>query len=370
MIAIQAKEFCHLFLGFKIYHNSIPLEFVKIDVYRGVVIWRISLPNQHKNGIKISIEDGAGESLDVDIGPYPFAGNSLARIMQQVMQKDYPAVWIRDHILYMHRLHGIDRYIVYDNGSSGYSGLIESLRDISENEGIEIVAINWPFPYHRGSTTRCSSAQKGAFNHGFYMFKKFTEYAMNLDIDEYLFNHSLLSLYSCIKVRAFLNPIMLISEVIIRNYPDDRKIGTIRANSFSYPEKITSRQTKYIYKADTKCVKQLGIHRAFGVQVMGFFVKTPVGSLLFWGCAQIGRILIRMTVPSFREDSLGYYHFRGINTGWKKFLMQNSKKTPEVKRKYIDTLAGSKDLMRLENFDSEWEPFDYIKRAFKKIGLD
>ena len=389
LIALQAGEFSYLFLGLRICHNSNPLGVIKKEICNlgsqegaPVVLWKMSLPYPCKDGIKVSIEDGQGLSLDLNIDPYLFASHPVAHITQQTMQQDYPIVWIRDHILYMHRLHGIDRYVVYDNGSSDYSRLIESLRDISEAEELEVLVINWPFPYSRAWRLRQEKlehdtcVQRAAFNHGFLMFESITEYAMNIDIDEYLYNHSFLSLYTCIKLGAFLSPLMLISEVIIPNYSDKEKVGIRRANSYDYRKKGSTYDTKYAYKADTKLVAQLDIHSAYNMRGINFRVWKSErkgwdrqSRRWIYYLNKIGKILPRMAVPFFRENALGYYHFKGLNTGWKAFLMHNVAK-PVEEESMMEMSAKSRSFVRSANFDDEWRSFDYIKKAFKKIGLD
>ena len=390
LIALQAGEFSYLFLGLRICYNSNPLGVIKKEICHldnderaPVVLWKMSLPQPCTDGIKVSIEDGQGLSLEVNIDPYLFASHPVAHITQQTMQQDYPIVWIRDHILYMHRLHGIDRYVVYDNGSSDYSGLIESLRDISESEGLEILVINWPFPYSRAWRLRQEKlgydtcVQRAAFNHGLLMFESITEYAMNLDIDEYLYNHSFLSLYACIKLGTFLGPVAFASEVIIPNYPDEKKVSIRRANSYYYRQKGCAFETKYAYKADTKLVAQLDIHSAYNMRGINFRVweaewkaSNKQNRWLVYYLNKIGKVLLRMTVPFFRENALGYYHFKGINTGWSRFLKHNVAKPPEEEESMIEMSAKSRDFVRSANFDAEWRPFDEIKTAFKKIGLD
>ena len=382
LIALQAREFSHLFLEFRVYYNSNSLEFTKKNIagldndQKEVVLWRISLSYPHRDGIKISIEGSTGESLEVDIKPYPFARHPVARIMQQTMQKDYPIVWIRDHILYMHRLHGIDRYVCYDNGSQDYRGLIENLREISGTEEIEILLINWPFPYTRlwrleeKKTRHDTCVQKAAFNHGFFMLESVTEYAMNLDLDEYLFNHSFLSLYTCIKMRYFLTPFIYIPSSIIPNYPNAEGADIMRASAWPYQRKGYDLASKYIYKADSQLIGHLDIHDAHEVREMGFLVTNSVNKKLFFYFHKIGGILLRMTVPFFQKNALVFYHFKGINTGWKRFSNLNLKKPPEERESMVDISTKSWDVRRSSSFDPDWMPFDYIKKAFKKIGLD
>ena len=381
LIALQAREFSHLFQGFRVYHNFNPLEVTKkniggegCDMYTEIVLWRMPLSYPHKDGIKISIEDDAGKSLAIDIEPYPFSGYSVARIMQQTMQKDYPFVWIRDHVLYMHRLHGIDRYVFYDNGSQNYEDLIEGLQGISRTEGVEIMVINWPFPYTRlwrlekEQRHYDSCVQQAAFNHGFFMFESLTIYAMNLDIDEYLFNHSFFNLYTCLKLRSCLTPFMQLPGVIIPDCSDENEISIMRANFFPYQEKGYDPLAKYIYKSNTKLIGHLDIHTAYEVRVMGFIREKGEPRKLLRFLNKIGKILFRMTVPFFRREALGYYHFRGINTGWKRLLKADLKKYPEEKESLMS--PRSQNITMPESLDPEWMPFDDIKKAFKKIGLD
>ena len=382
LIALQAREFSYLFQKFRMHHNSKPLEFTKKNIVgwhdeeKEITLWRVYLPHAYKNGIKISLADGTGESLEVDIEPYLFAGHPVARIMQQTMQKDYPPVWIRDHVLFMRRQHGIDRYVFYDNGSQDYRGLMENLREISGTEGIEIVVINWPFPYTRlwrldqEDIEYDSCVQQAAFNHGFFMFVAITVYGMNIDIDEYLFNHSFFSLYSYIKLKFLLTSFMYIPGVIIPNYFNDKENSIMRANSFVYQKKGYDKDVKYIYKADSELVGSLDIHSAYGVSDRYPRLERSRRRIFPKFFKNLIIALLRMAIPRFRENALEYYHFRGINTGWKTFLSENLKKPPKERESMIDISTRSWDFRELSSFDPKWMPFDDIKKAFKKIGLD
>ena len=97
------------------------------------------------------------------------------------LQKDNRIEWISDWILWHKRLHGVDRVVLYDNGSSNSKELIEFLPSLEPE--VKIIFVLWTFPF---GIQPYRSAQHGSLNHCRLKFPVSGGFCLNLDIDEYL----------------------------------------------------------------------------------------------------------------------------------------------------------------------------------------
>ena len=110
------------------------------------------------------------------------------------MQKNNCIEWISDWILWHRRLLGIERTVLYDNGSGNIEKLIEFLPSLEPE--VKIILVHWDFPH--GIHPR-KSAQHGSLNHCRLRFPVAGGYCVNLDIDEYLVSMTQESLINFLK---------------------------------------------------------------------------------------------------------------------------------------------------------------------------
>lgn len=104
------------------------------------------------------------------------------------LQKNNPVTWLKDWSKWHNRLHGVERVVIYDNGSDYFSSLIAELGCLTA--AMELLVIKWPFPYGSKHNHTRQYCQIGALNHFRLCFGASTEWCINLDIDEYLYNNN------------------------------------------------------------------------------------------------------------------------------------------------------------------------------------
>ena len=105
------------------------------------------------------------------------------------LQKNNPLEWIRDWVLYHHRIHGVERVLFYDNNSQNRQELKEFLSQLESegSENFEICFIPWDSIY---APLKLSFCQVSQINHAYYWLWDKASYHLNHDIDEYLVNHT------------------------------------------------------------------------------------------------------------------------------------------------------------------------------------
>lgn len=121
----------------------------------------------------------------VELQPYLWR-DDRPKLTLNTLQKDEPLEWIRDWVLYYHRIHGVERILLYDNNSESRSALMEFLPQL-ESETLEICLIPWDINY---SPFLLSYCQYGQLSHAYYWLWDKTSWDINCDIDEYLINRT------------------------------------------------------------------------------------------------------------------------------------------------------------------------------------
>jgi len=125
-----------------------------------------------------------GVEVKVQIPSYQFDIRSPQELVMVTMQKDNPPHWIADWCIWHHRLHGVSKIIIYDNGSSNIDLLTTTISRLEAN--LEVIIISWPFPYGPGQASSNQFCQEGALNHCRVFFSHRELWLISLDIDEYL----------------------------------------------------------------------------------------------------------------------------------------------------------------------------------------
>ena len=119
----------------------------------------------------------------------PHAALTLA-----TMNKDNEPQWLDDWCTWHHRVHGVGRFVFYDNGSADRDGVYTELA--RRVKGPEFIVVDWDYVYGPPLQHGLKFAQTVALNHCRLFFGPYTDWCINLDVDEYLFNAGSQSLAS------------------------------------------------------------------------------------------------------------------------------------------------------------------------------
>ena len=168
---------CHLILPDGTPSTPLPHRVVRRE---RCALHRFRLPPARRGDACVSarIELASGHTVRVEPRRV-----ELARVFLQfaTLQKDNPFVWIADWLGYARRL-GVDRVLLYDNGSADIADLPERLRALEEVP--DIVLVHWPFAYGPTRSYRNRFAQASQINHAHECFGA-SDWCGHFDIDEY-----------------------------------------------------------------------------------------------------------------------------------------------------------------------------------------
>ena len=234
---------------------------------------RVRLPDR-PNDLRVSFQA-------LDLFDQPLAFNTTLPPVKTVittLQKDNPVIWITDWVRYYQSI-GVDRVMIYDNGSSNIDAVRSALSAVSG----DIVLIHWPFPYGDPKHSNSFMAQVGALRHATELNHD-SGWLLNFDIDEYLVpKHGLTKL---LNKRLLIGRLQIPSFRAITSIPEETEI---RAGNQIWREKTVGPAAKYIMrlKGDPKP----RVHTA----VLGFPYRAKTLAI---------------------TDAY-YLHYRGLTTHWK-----------------------------------------------------
>ena len=106
-------------------------------------------------------------------------------LLLSTLQKDNDLQWLEDWCAWHRRAHGVERIVIYDNGSANAEEVRSRLAGTSRHAGHGAIVVDWRFPY--GPPTRAFT-HTVALNHCRLTFGAGARWCINLDIDEYLYN--------------------------------------------------------------------------------------------------------------------------------------------------------------------------------------
>ena len=265
----------------------------------------------------------------------PTVARGRVELTLSTLQKDNDAQWIRDWCLWHHRAHGVSRVVLYDNDSGNLGEVCENLSGLA---GPEIVVVRWNFPHGpyslpaRRIRPLVRFAQVGSLNHCRIVFGRYTDWCLNLDVDEYLYNGGAAPLSLHLQSRKYRNR----SVVSLGSYRVPMTSSIEPRRCFDSPLRIRRLHrgptVKYMYRPERTTVN--GIHRAATARwSVPLSAKDCAAELLACaGLFRIGRVLWEMAGRAVRrlddaglgsrfrlkEDALFYFHFEALNTGWKR----------------------------------------------------
>lgn len=217
---------------------------------------------------------------------------SLAPVFLQfvTMQKNNPLPWIMDWLQYSADL-GVERVVIYDNGSDGFDDLAAALE--SAPASLDIVLVDWPFAYGPVRSFYNQFSQPSQNNHTHQCFAAAT-WVGHFDIDEFLVNRDGLALrdrlaglnsrIGCLRIDSHWVPYLEGTGSAEGTLP------TVR--DFPIREK-EARGHAYKYVVRQSVLREAKIHN---------------------GLLKFGHFRIK---PS--PAKIVFLHYKGLTTGWKTY---------------------------------------------------
>ena len=256
--------------------------------------------------------------------PRPHVALTLA-----TLQKDNEPSWLHDWVAWHHRVHGVDRFVFYDNGSADRDDVYAELA--SRARGPALIVVHWDYPHGPPKPFALKYAQTVALNHCRLLYGPHSDWCINLDVDEYLFNAGSAPLAS------YLGQLRK-PQVYLPSYVVPMTADSSPRRCFDSPFRSASLEfrqgRKYLYAASATAFAD--VHdvvprkrwlsrsvRSVAKRVLRVFGVDP-GRLL----AAVRRTAARVTrrlpgrhrpgdAEGSDEPTLFFFHFRALNTGWK-----------------------------------------------------
>lgn len=301
-------------------------------------------------------------SVDASCSLVPTIGRKRVGLTLTTLQKDNDVQWIRDWCIWHHRAHGVERIIIYDNASANIDDVYTNLSSLASPE---LIFVRWNFPYGPHSLRSQSLfpsfhfAQVGSLNHCRMVFGDCTDWCINLDIDEYLYNNGDAPLLLRLRDRKHRRR----SVVYLRSYRVPMTNSFTPRRSFDSPFRsraLRREAMKYMHRPERTAVS--GIHRLTTTRRLALRAvrERAAKLLLFTGLLRTGGILsgkVRRIAQRLglddastrlglcrREDVLFFFHFEALNSGWKR---KRRVVRPDPRRFVADDrIAGIKEVLK------------------------
>ena len=218
--------------------------------------------------------------------------------------------------------------MIYDNGSADRDDVYAELA--RRVKGPELIVVDWDFPYGPPALTGLKFAQTVALNHCRLLFGPYTDWCINLDVDEYLFNAGSESLASYLD--RMRKPHVCLPSYIVPMAVDNNP-GRCFESPFRSAN-LESERGKYLYR-----MAGTAFNEVHGVVPrtpwISRFIRTVAKRVLRVFAVDPGRFLadfrrfaawVTPRLPGRQgqgdtagsdEPTLFFFHFRALNTGWK-----------------------------------------------------
>ncbi len=175
-------------LAIKYKGKSLSFKLVGYDRWKGPEVIDIKLPSRWTRVSQLDLEFVFKEfSIEISCDCHKNISLTQKDLCLVGLQKDNLLIWIKDWCRWHIRVHGVQRIVLYDNGSSYWPTLDKELAEIDEE--VEIILVHWPYKFGPipDMLWRYKYANAGAFNHFHLFFGMQTSWCINLDIDEFLY---------------------------------------------------------------------------------------------------------------------------------------------------------------------------------------
>ena len=214
---------------------------------------RFALPRQYRHSAQLRVKIQCANGL-------VFEQAAVRQILKPVtlqfttLQKDNPVEWIVDWIRYC-QSQGVQRILLYDNGSENVDQIEHVLRTL--DLGIQIVLVDWPYPYgpRRSYYNRFTQASQN--NHSYHCFGN-AEWTGHFDIDEYPVTYSADSLIELLERVSRRVGLLRFDSYLFHNIREPSgTLPTVR--DFHYRSR-SPHQKSHKYIARTKALTLSKIH--------------------------------------------------------------------------------------------------------------
>jgi len=217
--------------GFSRFHNTVVYSF------------KLPGPKPVREPIRVRITFANGLETTFTAEPAHYKETFLALT---TLQKDNPIEWIRDWANY-HYCHGVDRLILYDNGSRNFGQLQQGLTELPED--LEIILVSWDYKYGMVRSHKNKFCRTAYFNHFHTRFGP-SVWFLSLDIDEYLVirkKDTLLEDY--LKGRSRLTGLIRFDSYMVPNIGNFASDTLPSVRDFAFREKaVRGRAKKYLLR--------------------------------------------------------------------------------------------------------------------------
>ena len=268
--------------------------------------------------------------VEIEVPPPPLSAPAEApHLGLMTLQRNNPLPWILDWCRWHHRLHGVSRLVLYDNASDNRDDLAAALAQM--DDAVDIVLVDWPFPYGPRRSSKNRFGQIGAQNHYLRRFGSADAWCLILDIDECL----VVSRNKTIK--QYLHDCegngiaeVLFDSFIVPPYQGQPAIANRRVISYWFRNrKRRGWALKFAFKP--RHIEYVGPHMAYPKnRVFAKLIGLPRlydKTLQFLYGSILKRLSSKRIVRFFfsnqfalrysSPEEIFFYHFRGLNTNWK-----------------------------------------------------
>ena len=291
--------------------------------------------------------------VEIEVPPSPQSSPAEApHLGLMTLQRNNPIPWILDWCRWHHRLHGVSRLILYDNASDNRADLVAALAQIGE--AVDIVLVDWPFPYGPRRSHKNRFGQTGARNHYLLRFGSADAWCLNLDIDECLVASGEKTykqyLHDC-EGNGVVE--VIFDSFIVPPHQGQPAFANRRISSYWFRNrKRRGYMLKFVFKP--RHIEYVGPHMAYPKSRL---FATLIGlprlydkTFLFYGSVlkrlsskQMFRFFFphqfALRYPS--PDEIFFYHFRGLNTNWRpEKNVGEEDESFDASRHVSDTLIG------------------------------
>jgi hypothetical protein len=267
--------------------NSLPFQFGELDR----VCYTAITTNKYLSSISMISN---GHSIQIPINRNN--GNMNGKKVMFTLQKNNPIPWIQQWITYHTKVHGVDGFLIYDNGSTDYT--LEELERNLQGLSTYIKIVSWPYPYGpQGSDNAPWDSDYGQyvmFEHAKWRYLTNALLVLNNDIDEFIVTNGI-DLNS-IMTHLQNNQIQCLRYKGIWIEPYD-----IVKNQSADVEPFNSRDIRNYYCTDPNN------HRGIGYKWM----LTPSNQSISYQW-----LVHHVNGQMMESDQLFYGHYLALNTNW------------------------------------------------------